>query len=162
MALDGASPVSTARSSAIYRAAVMALLPLAAIASALSTAAAEPPPLVTIKEVMELTITPATNTLWNVPERPTDEQWAALEQASVTLLVAADVIARGGAGESDAKWVGSPAWAAFNDVMKTAGLEALKAIRARDSEALIAAGDVLYPPCEGCHLQFNPGVAAGN
>jgi len=40
----------------------------------LSTAAAEPPPLVTIKEVMELTITPATNTLWNVPERPTDEQ----------------------------------------------------------------------------------------
>jgi hypothetical protein len=44
---------------------------------------------------MELTITPATNTLWNMPERPTHEEWAALEQASITLLVAADAIARG-------------------------------------------------------------------
>ena len=146
---------------AIYRAAVTALLPLIVITSAHSTAAAEPL-LVTIKEVMELTITPATNTLWNVPELPTDEQWAGLEQASITLLVAADAIARGGAGESDAKWVGNPGWAAFNDAMIKADLDALKAIRARDTQALLAAGDVLYPPCEGCHLQFNPGVAAGN
>ena len=38
----------------------------------------------TVKEVMEKTITPATNTLWNVPEAPTDEQWLALEEAPVT------------------------------------------------------------------------------
>lgn len=116
-------------------------------------------PLVTIKEVMELTITPVTNTLWSAPERPTDEEWAALEQAAITLLVAADVIARGGAGEHDAEWARNPAWAPFNATMRNAGLDALKATRARDSAALLAAGDVLYPPCEGCHLQFNPGVA---
>ena len=146
---------------AIYRGAVTALLPLVAIGSAQhSAAAAEPVPLVTIKEVMEMTITPATNTLWNVPERPTDEQWAALEQASITLLVAAGSIARGGAGQNDAAWVGNPAWSAFNEVMIKAGVDARKAIRARDSNALLAAGDALYPPCEGCHLQFNPGVAA--
>jgi hypothetical protein len=127
-----------------------------------STVAAEPQPLVTIKEVMEMTIAPATNTIWNVPDRPTDEQWVALEQASITLLVAAEAIARGGAGQRDAEWAGNPAWAAFNDVMIKAGLDALKAIRARDSAGLIAAGDVLYPPCEGCHLQFNPGVTAEN
>jgi hypothetical protein len=146
----------------IHRASVAVLLPLMAIAAQRSTAAAEPQPLVTIKEVMEMTITPATNTLWNVPERPTDEQWAALERASITLLVAADAIARGGAGENDAEWARNPAWVAFSAAMIKAGLDALKAIRARDSEALIASGDVLYPPCEGCHLQFNPGVAAGN
>jgi hypothetical protein len=150
-----------ATSLAFYRAAVSALLPLAAIASVqYSAAAAESPPLVTMKEVMEMTITPATNTLWNVPERPTDEEWIALEQASITLLVAADAVARGGAGQSDAEWASNPAFAAFNQLMIEAGTDALKAIRARDSEALIAAGDVLYPPCEGCHLQFNPGVAA--
>ncbi|RPI64445.1 MAG: hypothetical protein EHM50_00640 [Lysobacterales bacterium] len=143
----------------IYRAAAAALLlPLTAVTHAQRSA--EPQPYVTIKEVMEMTITPATNTLWNVPERPTDEQWAALEQAAITLLVAADAVARGGAGKSDAEWAGNPAWAAFNAAMMRAGLDALKAIRARDSEALIAAGDVLYPPCEGCHLQFNPGVVA--
>jgi hypothetical protein len=145
-----------------YRSAVTALLPLVAIISAQDAAAAEPLPLVTIREVMEMTITPATNTMWNVPERPTDEQWMALEQASITLLVAGDAIARGGAGQRDLEWAGSPVWAAFNEAMIKAGLDALKAIRARDSEALLAAGDVLYPPCEGCHLQFNPGVTAGN
>ena len=142
----------------IHRAAAALLLPLIAITGAQPSTAAEPQPVVTIKEVMEMTITPATNTLWNVPERPTDEQWAALEQASVTLLVAADAIAKGGAGQRDAEWASNPAWAAFNDVMIKAGLDALRATRARDTEALIAAGDVLYPPCEGCHLQFNPAV----
>jgi len=143
-------------------AAVAVLLPLVAITHAQPGAAAEPRPLVTIKEVMEMTITPATNTLWNVPDRPTDEEWAALEQASITLLVAAETIAKGGAGEKDAEWARNPAWAPFNGVMIKAGLDALKAVRARDPVALAAAGDVLYPPCEGCHLQFNPGVAPGN
>ncbi len=150
-------------SGGVVHAAAVAILPLVAlIATKHSAAAIEPAPVVTIKEVMEQTITPATNTLWNVPERPTDEEWMALEQASITLLVAAHAVASGGAGERDAEWVGNPAWAAFNDIMIKAGLEALKAIRARDTKALSAAGDVLYPPCEGCHLQFNPAVGSEN
>ena len=36
------------------------------------------------------------------------------------------------------------------------------AIRAKDHAALLKAGDVLYGPCEGCHLQFNPGVVNQN
>jgi hypothetical protein len=117
-------------------------------------------PVVTVKEVMEKTITPATNTLWNVPEQPTDEQWTALEEAAVTLLVAGHSIAIGGAGPMDAKWAAAPQWQAFDRVMIEAGTSALRAIRARDLEALTSAGDVLYPPCEGCHLQFNPAVVA--
>jgi hypothetical protein len=121
--------------------------------------AADGGPHVTIKELMEKTITPATNTIWNAYEPPTEEsQWVALEEAAVTLLVAVDANARGGSGPMDNEWVKDPAWKAFNTVMLNAGLDALRAIRARDHDALLAAGDVLYPPCEGCHLQFNPGV----
>ncbi len=139
--------------------AVAALLILVATGNGQApTAAADERPLVTIKEAMEMTITPATNTLWGAPEQPTDEEWLALEQASITLLVAADVVGRGGAGPKDTEWARNPAYAAFNKVMANAGLDALKAARARDRDALAAAGDVLYPPCEGCHLQFNPGV----
>jgi hypothetical protein len=145
---------------AAYRAIAAIALPLACVLSLQPPAgAADRQPLVTIKEVMEKTITPATNALWNVFEPPTDEQWTALEEASITLLVAADAVGRGGAGPTDAEWVNSPAWAAFNDAMTNAGVAALQAVRARDLEALMAAGDALYPPCEGCHLQFNPGVA---
>jgi hypothetical protein len=117
-------------------------------------------PIVTVKEIMEKTITPATNVLWNAFEPPTDEQWAGLEEAAVTLLVAANSIATGGAGPMDAKWAADPAWQAFDRVMIEAGVSSLRAVRARDLEALMAAGEVLYPPCEGCHMQFNPAVIA--
>lgn len=137
----------------------------AAMLSVIAVGSAQPPAsapgsraLVTTKEVMEQTITPATNTLWGVAEKPTDEEWAALEQAAITLLVAADAVARGGAGEHDVEWARNPAWAAYNEAMINAGVDALKAVRARDAAALLAAGDVLYPPCEGCHMQFNPAV----
>lgn len=117
-------------------------------------------PLVTIKEVMEKTITPATNTIWNAFDPPTSEaQWQALEEAAITLLVASQATALGGTGPMDNQWAAEPAWKAFNQVMIQAGNDALQAIRKRDHDALLAAGDVLYPPCEGCHLQFNPGVA---
>jgi hypothetical protein len=124
-----------------------------------SPAAREFVPLVTIRELMERTITPATNTLWNAFEPPaTDEQWQALEEAAVTLLVAANVNSLGGTGARDNEWVREPAWREFNRVMIEAGKQSLAAIRERDHDALLAAGDVLYPPCEGCHQQFNPGV----
>lgn len=136
----------------------MTVTPLSAQDS--DTDTADGRPLVSIKELMEKTITPVTNTIWNAYEPPTEPaQWAALEEAAVTLLAAAQVVALGGTGPMDNEWVKEPAWKAFNQVMINAGKAALEAARAQDHEALLAAGDVLYPPCEGCHLQFNPGVA---
>jgi cytochrome c556 len=127
--------------------------------SAQDSAMADGSPLVSIKDLMEKTITPATNTIWNAYEPPTEEaQWVAIEEAAVTLLVAANVVAIGGTGPMDNEWVKEPAWKAFNQVMINAGVDALEAARNRDHDALLAAGDVLYPPCEGCHQQFNPGV----
>jgi cytochrome c556 len=100
--------------------------------------------------------------LWNVPEMPTDDDWSALEEAAITLLAGAQVNALGGTGEKDNEWAASPAYQAFNQAMIAAGRDALAAVRARSTDALLAAGDVLYPPCEGCHLQFNPGVTEEN
>jgi hypothetical protein len=133
-----------------------ALSPASAQAPAVS--AADGRPLVTIKELMEKTIAPATNRLWNVPESVSDEDWAALEEAAITLLVAANAAALGGTGPMDNEWVKQPAWKAFNQLMINAGVAAREAIRARNAEALLGAGDILYPPCEGCHAQFNPAL----
>jgi hypothetical protein len=117
-----------------------------------------PAPVVTVKEAMERTITPATNTLWGVPDAPTDEQWLELEEAAVTLLLAANAMAAGGTGPRDAEWAKQAAWQAFNRALLEAGSASLAAVRARDVEALRTAGDAVYTPCEGCHLVFNPGV----
>ncbi|MGB7216738.1 MAG: hypothetical protein WBE98_17095 [Gammaproteobacteria bacterium] len=144
---------------------------LAAFAAAVSLTAAplaaQPPepsvadgrPLVSVRELMEKTITPVTNTLWNAFEPPqSEDEWLRLEEAGVTLLVAAQALALGGTGPMDAEWAKNPAWRAYNQAMTTAAFDALRAVRGRDHDALLAAGDALLAPCEGCHQQFNPGV----
>jgi hypothetical protein len=122
-----------------------------------------PKPTMPIKRLMETTITEASNALWNAFDPPTsDEQWAALEKAAVTMIEAAKVTAVGGTGPMDTEWAQQPAWKPFNEAMLAASEAALVAIRAKDHDALLKAGDELYPPCEGCHLVFNPAVVNQN
>jgi cytochrome c556 len=124
----------------------------------------EPPrPTVPIKQLMETTITDASNALWSASDPPTSaEQWAALEKAALALIEAAKINAVGGTGPMDNEWAKQPAWKPFNDTMLHASESALAAIRAKNHAALLEAGDVLYPPCEGCHALFNPGVVNQN
>ena len=111
-----------------------------------------------VKEVMESVITPATNTLWGAEDPQSDQEWQLLEDAAITTITAGKLVALGGTGSSDAQWASKPEWQAFNDVMIKAAVDALQAIRERDIDALHVANDILYPPCEGCHIAFNPGV----
>jgi cytochrome c556 len=116
-----------------------------------------------IKQLMEGTITDESNAIWAASDPPTsDEQWKALEQSALKLIAAAKVNAVGGTGPMDNEWAKQPAWKPFNDTMLAASEAALAAIRKKDHEALLAASDALYPPCEGCHLVFNPGVVNQN
>lgn len=124
---------------------------------------AAPQPTVTTKQLMETTITDASNAIWNASDPPkSDEEWAALERAALALIDATKVNAVGGTGPMDKEWAAQPAWKPFNEAMLQASQGALTAIRAKNHEALLAASDQLYPPCEGCHLQFNPGVVNQN
>jgi hypothetical protein len=159
------------RASQVGRNIAPAAATLAAVIASAGAAFGQPPnaadtprrPTVPIKELMETTITEASNTLWNVPDPPTStEQWAALEQAALALIEASKVVAVGGTGPMDNEWVKQPAWKPFNDTMLQASESALAAIREKNHAALLEAGDVLYGPCEGCHAQFNPGVVKQN
>ena len=139
---------------------------LAAV-SAIVTLAAQPPsspqPTIPTKQLMETTITDASNVIWNAFDAPkSDEEWAALERAALALIEATKLNAVGGTGPMDKEWAAQPAWKPFNEAMLQASQGALTAIRAKNHEALLAASDQLYPPCEGCHLQFNPGVVNQN
>ena len=128
-----------------------------AVSGAASGAAFEP--LVSVMELMQQTITPATNQLWSAWEPPaTPAEWRLMEEAAITLLAASSLTGMGGTGPMDGVWVRDPAWQAFNQAMIQAGQAALTASRNQDADALLAAGDLLLPPCEGCHLAFNPAV----
>jgi cytochrome c556 len=118
-----------------------------------------PRPETSIKQLMEAAITDASNTIWATSEAPTTAaEWRALETAAQRLIDAAEVVATGGTGPRDDEWAKQPAWKTFTGVMLSASEQALAAARTKNYDALLAASDVLYPPCEGCHLQFNPDI----
>jgi hypothetical protein len=147
----------------------LAIAALLAAVGVIMTPAAQTPPsaspeaTLTTKQLMEGAITDASNALWNAFDPPkSDEEWAALEKAALALIDASKRNAVGGTGPMDKEWAAEPAWKPFNEAMIQASQAALTAIRAKNHEALLAAGDQLYPPCEGCHMLFNPGVVNQN
>jgi len=115
-------------------------------------------PETSINELMVEVVAPATDTLWGVADPQTDSEWEALDDAADEVILTFRAIKLGGTGENDVKWASEPAWDAYADEVVLAGMAAKRAIAARDLDALFAAGDVLYPPCENCHLEYHPGV----
>lgn len=113
---------------------------------------------VSVREIMEGVITPATNTLWGVENPQSDEDWRPLEEAAIAVIAAGSLIQSGGAGPDDAEHAADPRWQAWSDTMVEAALTTLEAVRARDLDAMIEATNVMYPPCEECHIAFHPGV----
>ena len=113
---------------------------------------------VSVNEIMVSAITPATNTLWGVDDPQTFEAWKELEDAAIVVIAAGTLVKDGGAGPNDSSWAADPAWQAFAETMIDAAAVALGAARAKDLDALVTATEVMYPPCEECHMQFHPGM----
>ncbi len=110
-----------------------------------------------VNDMMISKITPATNTLWGIEDPQTDEEWQVFIAAANVVIDAANAIKQGGAGPNDDEWAQDPDWQAFADVIISAGTDAREAARNKDLDAMFDAGDILYPPCEKCHIQFHPG-----
>ena len=116
------------------------------------------PPSMSINELMMTVITPATNALWGVEDPSTVDEWQALADSATLVIDAAATMKLGGSGPSDMQWAADPAWQSFTDTLAAAAADAYSAAMDKDLAALYQANDVLYPPCEECHLQFHPGV----
>jgi cytochrome c556 len=112
----------------------------------------------TIMELMVATITPATDTLWGADDPQTDADWQVLDDAAVAVIETFEQVRNGGGGPNDDAWASEARFQAYIDEDIAAAEAARAAIAARDLDALFAAGDALYSPCENCHIDFNPGV----
>lgn len=113
---------------------------------------------VSVNDTMINIITPATNKLWGVEDPQTQAEWQELANAAAAVVDAARSIRKGGSGSKDMQWSANPEWQALADRMLAAANDARSAAIEKDMESLLKANDVLYPPCEECHLQFHPGV----
>lgn len=116
-----------------------------------------------------------TSTAAGLDERrpETDDDWNALERSAVVLAESGNLlqvgdrpIAAAGSvselpgvdlepGDIAARVAADPrAWARSARELRDAGSVTLKAVRARDVDALLASGDRLYVACENCHSRF--------
>ena len=117
-----------------------------------------PTPTMSVNDLMVTIVTPATNTLWGIEDPQGDEEWQVFIDAANAVIEAGRTIKVGGTGPNDAGWAADPEWQAFADRLIGAGVDARSAAENRDVDAMYTAGEVLYPPCEECHIKFHPGV----
>jgi hypothetical protein len=142
-------------------------------------------PDVSIAEIMESIVMPAAQMIWDavgvdvtaqgeIEKKPeTDEQWAQLRAAAVSLAEATNVLVVPGRHAAPAgtqsENPGSelepaeieallaqdrPAWVAHAAVLHATAMQAIGAIDARDFEAISEVGGAIDEACESCHLQF--------
>ncbi len=112
-------------------------------------------PLLTVKEIMNGLITPATATIWGAYQLETEGQWQEVENAALAVIGAGNLLALGGAGDGEVGLATEAPWQQINMQMIEAARQVLTAVAARDEAALSNAGnDALYPPCESCHQRY--------
>jgi len=110
-----------------------------------------------LREIMVAVIAPTTNKIWAANDIKTDSQWLELDQATSTVIAAAQLAAQGGADGAYAEQAKNADWQAFIQQLIGAARSAQKAIQNHDEEALFNAGnDLMYPPCEDCHTIYLP------
>ena len=85
-----------------------------------------------------------------------NSNWLTAKQYAVELLSSGTLVSLGGTGRADMEWVQSPAWQEWSGRMIADSQDALRAIEAKDQQALMAAGERLVMTCEGCHDAFKP------
>ena len=111
--------------------------------------------LLSVKEIMNSIITPATSTIWRAYELQTDAAWQEVKNAAFSVMAAGELLQRGGRDAKDSKGAAEPGWINFRQQVIDAARQVIVAVEEKDEEALSAAGnDALYPPCESCHQQY--------
>jgi hypothetical protein len=142
-------------------------------------------PDITVAEIMESIVMPAAQSLWDavgvnvtaqgiIETKPeTDEQWAKLRAAAVTLAEATNSLVVPGrhvappgteSEDPEAELAPAaiealiakeaPAWVAHAGVLHATAMQALAAIDARDTDKISEVGGAIDEACESCHLQF--------
>jgi hypothetical protein len=138
---------------------------------------AAPPPTASVHEIMTARIVPATNALWEAAAGTdvTDAKWIELrgqadkvvEAANLLMLDGLNVVAPGQTLTDENSQGGLSAtdmqahldahhqqFAQMSGQLRDAGQQMLRAVEAKNMEALQSGGDALYTTCESCHQAF--------
>ena len=117
-------------------------------------------PVASVKQIMNGIVRPAALEVFasvgtiisadGVEEREprTDEEWAAVGNSAAALVESANLLMM------DGRAIDKGDWTKMSKAMADAAIVALKAIEARDKEALLASGEGINESCDACHQRY--------
>ena len=108
------------------------------------------PETVTVKQVMETMTIPASDAIFSAAselERDT-KVWQEARKGAVMLAESGDLLMTGGRAKDSTTWLD------MSRALVTQAQAALKAIDAKDGDALVQASDSLYDTCKACHDRY--------
>ena len=105
---------------------------------------------VTVKQVMETMTIPASDAIFSAAaETQRDAKvWQEARKAAVVLAESGDLLMTGGRAKDSTTWLD------MSRALVTQAQAALKAIDAKDGDALVQASDSLYDTCKACHDRY--------
>jgi cytochrome c556 len=104
----------------------------------------------TVKHVMQTMTIPASDAIFSAAaETPKDAQtWQAVRKSAMMLAESGTLLMTGGRAKDNSAWID------MARAMVTQAQATLKAIDAKDGDALAQAGDDVYVTCETCHERY--------
>ena len=105
---------------------------------------------VTVKQVMETMTIPASDAIFSAAaETQRDAKvWQEARKAAVVLAESGDLLMTGGRAKDSTTWLD------MSRALVAQAQAALKAIDAKDGDALVQASDSLYDTCKACHDRY--------
>lgn len=157
--------------------------PTRALVSSASQPAPGPVVVATLKELMDSTVDPAADAIWDAVsvratkqgveyrQPRTAEEWAALRRHALTLIESMNLVAlpgrhaappgtKPGLGELDPAQIERdiaqkrPLFASLAQVLQGTAQHALEAIDRKDTAAVVKTGGDIDAACEACHVTF--------
>jgi len=105
---------------------------------------------VTVKQVMETMTIPASDAIFSAAaetERDT-KMWQEARKGAVVLAESGDLLMTGGRAKDSTTWLD------MSRALVAQAQAALKAIDAKDDDALMQVGNDLYDTCKACHDRY--------
>ena len=122
-------------------------------------------PSTTIMDLMLTVVAPATDTLWGIEDPRSDAEWQVfIDAADADYCCGGNTLKiRVVPGPNDDEWASGPCMAGLSSSNWSMPLSSRSRgrRRTRTSTAMYTAGEIIYPPCEECHIRFHPGVSPG-
>ena len=130
----------------------MRILGLLLLAGAAMAQAPTFQPVATVSQIMIAVTYPYSDNLLYIERNPpkNDNEWSTLEKQALMLAESGNLLMMEGRARDQGEWMQDA------KLLVEAGIASVKAVRAKDVQAILALNDQIVTACTTCHMKYHP------